>query len=218
MIFILGENLVEQELDLTLCMLMRELGKKDPLTFLHSNRVTEIAVSFAIRLGLSANERRELEVGALLHDIGKIHIDDYILNKKDKLTDEEYDQMKKHPLYGFEILKSKGMKDSIYQLALFHHERWDGRGYPYGLVGGDIPFLSRLLSLADTLDAMTEMRPYRQPMPWVKAYEEIEKNIGTQFDPILTGEFLKWMENRTTRMKTETGLSDIADRECGFRS
>ena len=195
MIIILGENSVKQELNLTVCMLMRDLGKKDPLTFQHSNRVTEIAVSFAKKLGLLAKDRKELEVGALLHDIGKIHIDDCILNKNGKLTDEEYDQMKKHPLYGFEILKSYGMIDGVYQLALYHHERWDGRGYPYGIAGEDIPFLSRLLSLADTLDAMTEIRPYRQPMPWVKAYEEIDKNLGTQFDPVLTREFLKWMEN-----------------------
>lgn len=186
---------MKQELNFTLCMLMRNLGKKDPLTFQHSNRVTEIAASFAKKLGLSVKERMELVVGALLHDIGKIQIDHNILTKNDRLTDEEYNQIKLHPLYGFEMLKGYGMNEEIYQLALFHHERWDGRGYPYGLAGEDIPFLSRILSLADTLDAMTGERPYREPMSWVKAYGEIARNLGTQFDPVLTKEFLRWMES-----------------------
>lgn len=185
---------MEQEIHLALCVLMRDLGEKDPLTFQHSNQVTEIAMSFATDLGLSMNERKTLEVGALLHDIGKIRIDNYILNKNGKLTDEEYEQMKKHPLYGFEILESYKMPKEISHLALYHHERWDGKGYPHGLAKEDIPFLSRLLSLADTYDAMTGIRPYRQPLTWREAYEEIEKNIETQFDPDLGKAFLKMLE------------------------
>ncbi|MFC5542891.1 HD-GYP domain-containing protein [Ureibacillus sp. FSL K6-3587] len=187
---------MKQELYCVFCKLMRELGEKDPLTFHHSNRVTKIAVFFAKELGLSKNERKKLEVGALLHDIGKIKIDGDILNKNGKLTDEEYEQIKKHPLYGFEILENNGLSDEISQLALFHHERWDGKGYPYGLAKEEIPFLSRLLGLADTFEAMTGLRPYRKPFTWKEAYEEIERNTGTQFDPTLAKEFLRWMEKK----------------------
>lgn len=187
---------MNQELYFSFCKLMDELGKKDPITFYHSSRVAKIAMFFAKEIGLSKKERQTLEIGALLHDIGKIKIDGSILNKSGKLTKEEFDEVKKHPVYGFEILENRGISEVISQLALYHHERWDGKGYPYGLAGEEIPFLSRLLSLADTLEAMTGIRPYREPFTWKKAYVEIDKNAGTQFDPQLVKEFLKWMEKK----------------------
>lgn len=187
---------MNQELYFSFCKLMDELGRKDPITFNHSSRVAKIAMFFAKELGLSKKERQMLEVGALLHDIGKIKIDGAILKKSGKLTKEEFDEVKKHPLYGFEILENWGISKVISQLALYHHERWDGKGYPYGLAGEEIPFLSRLLSLADTLEAMTGIRPYRKPFTWKEAYIEIDNNAGTQFDPQLVKEFLKCMEKK----------------------
>jgi putative nucleotidyltransferase with HDIG domain len=181
--------------NMELCFLMRKLWKKDELTFLHSYRVTEIALSFANYIGIEKSKLKDLEVGALLHDIGKINVDGKILVKKGKLLEHEFAEIKRHPLFGVEILEVYVLDDVAIKVALHHHERWDGKGYPCGLNGESIPFEARLLSLADSLEAMTGIRPYRPSLSWEEAHQEIYSGKGTQFDPSLTDEFLKWMEN-----------------------
>ncbi|AXM89310.1 HD-GYP domain-containing protein [Anoxybacillus ayderensis G10] len=181
--------------NMELCFLMRQLSKKDVLTFLHSYRVAKIALSFASFLKLNDEEKRELQLGALIHDIGKLHIPVHILTKRGKLSEEEFAQMKKHPLFGIQILQHYHVSSEISHIVLYHHERWDGNGYPYNQKGEAIPFLARLVALADSLEAMTGIRPYRASLTWEEAYEEIKRGAGTQFDPQLTSSFLEWMEN-----------------------
>ncbi|RAK20539.1 putative nucleotidyltransferase with HDIG domain [Anoxybacillus vitaminiphilus] len=181
--------------NMELCFLMRELWGKDELTFLHSYRVTEIALSFANYIGIEKSKQKEFELGALLHDIGKIKINRNILMKKGKLLEYEFVEMKKHPQFGIEILQKYALNDTAIKMTLHHHERWDGNGYPCSLEGEHIPFEARLLCLADSLEAMTGIRPYRSSLSWEEAYYEIKNGKGTQFDPALTDEFLKWMES-----------------------
>jgi putative nucleotidyltransferase with HDIG domain len=180
--------------NMELCFLMRKLWQKDELTFLHSYRVTEIALSFANYIGIEKSKQKELELGALLHDIGKVKVNKNILMKKGMLREHEFVEMKKHPQFGIEILQEYVLNDTAIKMTLHHHERWDGNGYPCKLEGERIPFEARLLCLADSLEAMTGIRPYRSSLSWEEAYYEMKDGKGTQFDPVLTDEFLKWMQ------------------------
>lgn len=137
------------------------------------------------KIGLSQNNMDQLHLFSMLHDIGKIAIDDRILNKPGKLTSEEWMEMKKHPEIGYRIAMSTIELKSSAEFILTHHERWDGKGYPQGLSGEEIPLLSRILGIADAYDAMTEDRVYRKAMAHEEAVAEIIKNKGTQFDPQL---------------------------------
>ncbi|ACJ34721.1 Stand-alone HD-GYP domain protein [Anoxybacillus flavithermus WK1] len=161
--------------NMELCFLMRQLSMKDEFTFLHSYRVTKIALSFASFLKLTDQQKRELQFGALIHDIGKLYVPAHILTKKGKLSKEEFDEMKKHPLFGIRVLQDYHVSTEISHIVLYHHERWDGKGYPNKQSGENIPFLARLVSLADSLEAMTGIRPYRTSLTWEEAYEEIKK-------------------------------------------
>ena len=136
----------------------------------------------------------ELELFSLLHDIGKIGVDDRILNKPGELTPEEWEIMKRHPEIGFVITMSSPDFASIAECVLSHHERWDGTGYPLGLSGEEIPLLARILAVADAYDAMTSDRVYRRALSPQAAIEEIGKNIGTQFDPQIAKLFIEFVE------------------------
>lgn len=127
----------------------------------------------------------------MLHDIGKMGIDDRVLNKPGKLTDDEWAIMKKHPEIGYRIAKSSPELEPIAEYILAHHERWDGKGYPQGLKGEEIPLLSRIVAVADAYDAMTEDRVYRKALTKEQTLDEIRKNIGSQFDPHIAQIFLK---------------------------
>lgn len=188
--------------NMELCFLMRRLMLKDRITFIHSYRVSEIALSFVDELGFSDNDRKTIHVGGLLHDIGKLKIGEGILNKKERLTESEFLTIQKHPVYGEAILKKYVFTDEVL-MAKYHHERWDGRGYPDGLVGEQIPPFARVLALADSLEAMTGIRPYRNSLSWDEAYAEIARGYGTQFDPELTEQFLKWMEKTNVSVKED---------------
>ena len=145
------------------------------------------------QLGLTPNELGDLQLLSKLHDIGKIGIDDRILNKPGKLSEEEWQLMKQHPEIGRKIAMSTPQLEHIAEYILCHHERWDGAGYPMGLKGQEIPVLSRILSIADAIDAMTEDRVYRKAMTYEAAIREIERNAGTQFDPEITRLFVAQM-------------------------
>ena len=133
--------------------------------------------------GKSEEECEEIYFAALLHDVGKIGIADSIINKDGKLTEEEFAQIKLHPLYGSQILSRIQQSPSLYIGARNHHERYDGRGYPDGLKGEDIPEIARIIGVADAYDAMTSKRSYRDPMPQERVREELVRGTGTQFDP-----------------------------------
>lgn len=168
------------------------LELKDPYTRGHSERVAKYALMFANEIGkFSKEEQKSFYYACLLHDIGKVNIPDQILMKPGKLTDEEFEIIKTHPVVGAEAVKNvEGIKNSIYVIRS-HHERWDGKGYPDQLKGEEIPLLARVSAIADAFDAMTSSRSYRDAMPFEEAYNRIIKGQGSQFDPILVDKFKK---------------------------
>jgi putative nucleotidyltransferase with HDIG domain len=177
--------------------LVRSLEARDPYTGQHSARVTEIVSHFARHLGLPADELASLKTASYLHDIGKVGISDFILLKAGPLTPEERAVIQTHPLIGGKIVEPLGLRPREKDVILYHHERWDGRGYPYGLAGENIPFYCRLLALADVYDALTTDRPYRQRCSIPEALTEIQAHGGTQFDPQLAREFVDIFSSQT---------------------
>ena len=168
---------------------------KDPYTRGHSDRVSAYSVLIGKYLGLSETDLRTLEVGGLFHDIGKIGIPDRILLKETKLTDDEYSEIKNHPSIGAHILCNAAIFQDIIPIVKHHHERYDGRGYPGQLKGEDIPYMARIAAVADTFDAMTSKRTYRDALPLEAVRAEIEKCSGTQFDPEIAKVFLDILDN-----------------------
>lgn len=168
---------------------------KDPYTKGHSDRVSAFSILLGQQLNLSEEELKVLRIGGLFHDIGKIGVPDSILLKESKLDDEEYSQIKNHPSIGEHILSNATIFHDILPIVKHHHERFDGRGYPSQLAGSDIPYLARITSIADSFDAMTSKRTYRNALPIEVVKQEFIKNMGTQFDPELTMTFLDILEN-----------------------
>ena len=173
--------------------IMATLYAKSQETEAHGQRIGRFCQMIGEQLRLTPKELDDLQLLSKLHDIGKIGIDDSILNKPGKLSEEDWKVMKQHPYLGRNIAMSTPQLEHIADYILHHHERWDGAGYPMGLKGEEIPVLSRILSIADAFDAMTEDRIYRKAMPYEAAMREIERNAGTQFDPEITRLFVERM-------------------------
>jgi len=171
--------------------LARAIDARDPSTFGHSTRVAAISLEIAHAMGLDAETQKTLRRAALLHDIGKIGIEDRVLHKSGPLTDEEWAEMKQHPLIGYNMLSGLHfLKPSLFGI-LHHHERWDGRGFPGALKGTEIPAHIRILSVADALDAMTSDRPYRKGLAFDEALAELQNRAGSQFEPAVVEAFMK---------------------------
>jgi response regulator RpfG family c-di-GMP phosphodiesterase len=185
----LYEGLYENMLS-TLNSMAKILDARDPHTSQHSTRVTNLSVAMANILKLSDDEKDVLYIAASLHDIGKVGIPDSILLKPGTLTDEEFMIIKRHPDIGADILKPIPPMSRETEVIRYHHERYDGKGYPLGIGGEEIPLLSRIINLADSYDAMTSDRPYRNGLPMDKAIEEIVRCMGSQFDPELAKIFI----------------------------
>jgi HD-GYP domain-containing protein (c-di-GMP phosphodiesterase class II) len=188
-------NYIEEEHFETISSISEAIEARDAYTRTHGDRLIDYGVSVAKELGLSANEIKNIKYAAAMHDVGKIGIKDSILNKQGKLTDEEYEEIKKHPEIGYNMLKKIKFLSHIANDVLHHQERYDGKGYPAGLSGEDIPVASRIVAVVDTFDAMTTDRPYRKALPTEAALEEIKKNSGTQFDPKVVEAFLKTIKS-----------------------
>ncbi|MFA6730910.1 MAG: HD-GYP domain-containing protein, partial [Eubacteriales bacterium] len=156
----------------------------------HSLRLVAATAKVGSALGLGKSETEELALLSRLHDIGKIMVDENILKKPGRLTESEYIEVQKHSEAGYRIAQSSTELIRISEYILSHHERWDGKGYPQGLKGEEIPFLSRVFSIADAYDAMTNDTHYRKAMGKTEAFEEIKRCAGTQFDPKLAGVFI----------------------------
>ena len=189
-----NEELERAYLD-TIGILRQTVEAKDPYTRGHSDRVSEYSVLIGKKLGLDEKTLHILKIGGLFHDIGKIGIPDSILLKESKLSDEEYSQIKNHPMIGVHMLGDAAIFTDILPIVKHHHERYDGRGYPSQLVGDDIPYVARIAAVADTFDAMTSKRSYRDSLPIDVVRSEIERCSGTQFDPNIAKVFLDIMDN-----------------------
>ena len=189
-----SEELEKAYLD-TVGILRQTVEAKDPYTRGHSDRVSEFSVLIGKKMGLDDETLHILKIGGLFHDIGKIGIPDSILLKESKLSDEEYSQIKNHPTIGAHMLGDAAVFKDIIPIVKHHHERFDGKGYPSQLAGENIPFIARIAAVADTFDAMTSKRTYRDALPLSVVKEEIEKCSGTQFDPKIAKVFLDIINN-----------------------
>ncbi|HEY4159190.1 MAG TPA: HD-GYP domain-containing protein, partial [Polyangiaceae bacterium] len=178
----------------TIQSLARTIDKMDRYTSGHSERVARYAVNLARWLGLQEDQIEIVRHSALMHDIGKIGCV-MNLNKPGKLTQTEYEVFKLHPAYGREILDPIKFLQPVIPGVHLHHERWDGRGYPLGLAGKDIPLIARIIAVADTYDAMTSDRAYRRALPHDVTVNEVMRCSGSQFDPDIAGVFTEKIDN-----------------------
>lgn len=180
-------------------ILLNTIGAKDHYTEEHSKRVSLFAEKFGKYIGLSDNDIIKLKRAGLFHDIGKIGITDSILLKEGKLTDQEYEIIKSHPIIGANIFESSSLFKDIAQIILSHHERIDGTGYPNKLSGDEIPFLAKVLTLCDCFDAIVSKMPYKNETTVEIGIDQIKKGINTQFDKELANKFIKFVKsNRIT--------------------
>ena len=177
----------------TLCALVQLLDLKDLTTGVHSSRLATWSVTICKLMGLSADETRQVEIAAILHDLGKIGVPDEILKKPSRLTPEEQAIMRKHPEYGWAVIKNISGCQSASLVILHHHEMWNGNGYPAGLKEESIPLGARIVAITDAFDAMTTDRCYRKGVALTRALETLERFAGTQFDPQIVPVFADFL-------------------------
>jgi len=193
----LFENLQRSNLELMLAYdatiegWSRALDLRDRETEGHTQRVTEMVLGLAEKMGLSDAEKMDLRRGALLHDIGKMGVPDSILLKPGSLSESEWEVMRQHPFYAFQMLSPIPYLKHALDIPYSHHEKWDGSGYPRGLKGEEIPLPARMFSVVDVFDALTSDRPYRAAWPLEKGYRFIQEQAGIQFDPKIVKIFLE---------------------------
>lgn len=161
------------------------LDAKDPYTAGHSQRVSDMTLIVCKLIGIKEEDKQKIHIAAHLHDIGKIGVPDAVLQKQGKLNDVEWEAIKKHPQIGADILSKSHHLNELKDIVLFHHERFDGKGYPLGKKAEDIPMGARIIAICDSIDAMTSNRCYRKAHTFDFCYEEIEKNLGLMYDPII---------------------------------
>ncbi len=191
----------------TIEILRNTVEAKDFYTKGHSDRVSAYSVLIGKKLNLSEEELKKLKIGGLFHDIGKIGIPDSILLKTEKLNDDEYSEIKNHPAIGAHILSNATIFSDIIPIIKHHHERYDGNGYPSKLVGEEIPYLARITTIADSFDAMTSKRSYRDKLPLDIVKNEFIKTKGTQFDPNIADVFLNILDNNYEEIEQIQNIS-----------
>lgn len=198
---------VEKLNDTLLRTIARTIDAKDRYTNGHSQRVAKYVAAIAERMGKGREEQQQFYDAALLHDVGKIHIPDAIINKSTRLTEKEFEYIKLHPVAGYCILRDIKQNALIASAAKWHHERYDGNGYPNGLSGKNIPEVARIVGVADAYDAMTSNRSYRKIMPQDQVRSEIENGRGRQFDPEIADIMLEMIdEDKEYKLRQKTGL------------
>ncbi|MEW6182874.1 MAG: HD-GYP domain-containing protein [Bacillota bacterium] len=183
--------------------LSRVLDARDPHTARHSQSVADYALAIAKEMGLSPSHRETIYFAGILHDVGKIGISEQPLRKPGKLTMEEWEEIKRHPVLSYSILRDIPELEEIAIITLYHHERWDGEGYPYGVKGESIPLGARILCVADSYDAMTSERVYKKAISREKALNELRRCAGGQFDPEVVEVFLRCFEKGTPNKRLE---------------
>jgi putative nucleotidyltransferase with HDIG domain len=182
-----------------LAELTAAIEARDPTTHGHSARVAALALTIGEALGWAADRLAALRLGGLLHDVGKLAVSSHVLGKPGPLAPDELAAIRSHPVTGAKLLEQFEDARPALACVLFHHERWDGDGYPTGRAGHDIPLDARVLALADAYDAMTTARPYRRALTSAEARAEIARCAGSQFDPMLSVLFLElWNEDAAT--------------------
>lgn len=167
------------------------LYEKNPREEQHCRRVARLSQSIGRALGLAEREVKELEIIGLFHDIGKVSIPESVLDKPGELSEYDWEQIRRHPEVGYRVLSNVQDMADIAEYILFHHERWDGSGYPLSLRGEGIPLQSRIIAVADAYDAMLSYRPYRNSLTQREAIEELKRCAGTQFDPYIVDVFVR---------------------------
>ncbi len=172
----------------------KSIQERDIITYEHSRRVATYAHRLARQLGWSRRDARDLALAALVHDLGKTWIANDILNKSAALSDEERRKMERHPVIGARILIGCDVHSFFVETVLYHHETWNGRGYPAGLQGDDIPMSARILAVADVYDVLTSQRPYKAPLSKDAARERLLAGAGTSFDPLVVQSFLHLLD------------------------
>jgi putative two-component system response regulator len=187
---------LEQAYEASLTALANSIEVRDQYTRGHVERVTAYALAIAAQLGLQGKRLKQLRFGAILHDIGKIFINENILNKSGPLSEDEYAEILEHPLKSIDMVKDIPYLTPTIPVIRHHHEWWDGSGYPDGLAGDQIPLDARIVAVADCFDAMTTTRPYHQARPLRQAFDEIRRASGTQFDPDVVNAFKKLWETK----------------------
>jgi putative two-component system response regulator len=194
--FLIGErtNELSQSYDETLSGWAKALELRERETAGHSHRVVSLTLRMANEIGILPEQQVHIQRGALLHDIGKMGISDTILLKPASLTDNEWDEMRQHPIYAYELLRQIKFLQPALNIPYSHHERWDGTGYPQGLKEEEIPLEARIFALVDVWDALTSERPYRRARTREEAIQYIRENSGSQFDPNLTERFIEMIE------------------------
>ena len=186
--------------------LLYKLKQIHPHTYAHSINVSNHSVILGKKLNLNVHDLEILQFAGLFHDIGKLKIPESILKKPGKLTDEEFEEMKKHPIYSVELLKAAGiMNVDILKTILYHHERVDGKGYPKGLPKNTIPYLSKIIAVTDSFDAMTSNRCYRQGLNLEQAKQELINGRGSQFDSEVVTAFLETIEEKEKKIVETVG-------------
>jgi putative two-component system response regulator len=192
---------LQESYEASLIMLANAIEVRDPYTRGHVERVMNYAQSIAEYLGWSSTEINNLRFGSILHDIGKINISEDILRKEGTLSDEEWVEMRKHPEMGAELVKGIHYLDPALPVILYHHERWNGSGYPFGLKAEKIPIAARIVAIADSFDAMTTERPYRQELTPEQAFDEVISGSGIQYDPLIVDAFQHaWETDKITEI------------------
>lgn len=186
----------EREMVNSLSVFMTLINVRDRYTYGHSERVAYYIKEFASYLGMEEELIRLLEYGSFLHDIGKLETPREILNKKGALTAKEWAVLRRHPQWGAEMLRPIGLLEPVIPMVLYHHENYDGTGYPEGLQGEDIPYFARILRIVDSFDAMQTFRPYHQPLPREEILLELEKGSGKEYDPQLVGSFMEMLQQK----------------------
>lgn len=176
-------------------MLALAVEAKDTYTEGHLRRLSSYSEQLAVAIGLSSAQVKAIRFGGLLHDIGKISIDDAILRKPGKLTEEEYAQIKRHPEYGARIIQAMRFAGDVGPIIRHHHERWDGKGYPTGLAGEEIPIGARIVAIVDAYDAMMTDRPYRSSLGLDETMRRMREGRGREWDPVLLDRFIKLIED-----------------------
>ena len=201
---------IENSYRMTLKALVQALETRDFETHGHSERVVTYSLRLGFELGMDKNALRDLELGALLHDIGKIGVPDAVLRKPAKLNEEEWNKMKLHPIHGQKILRNIPFLEGASRIVAQHHEKWDGSGYPVGMRGEDVDIGARIFSVVDAFDAMVSDRVYRKGCSYEDALAELERCSGTQFDPLIVEAFKvipkedwEFLRERSVRDKQE---------------